>query len=84
MTGMSAAELSPSAHVDTFARDHLPPVDLWPDLVFDLPGLQYPARLNCVAELLDRHVAAGRGAKRPWWSSNQASLWTSEFRRKRA
>jgi 2-aminobenzoate-CoA ligase len=63
MTGMSAAELSPSAHVDTFARDHLPPVDLWPDLVFDLPGLQYPARLNCVAELLDRHVAAGRGAR---------------------
>ena len=63
MTGMSAAELSPSAHIDTFARDHLPPVDLWPDLVFDLPGLQYPARLNCVAELLDRHVAAGRGAR---------------------
>jgi 2-aminobenzoate-CoA ligase len=63
MTSMSAAALSPSAHVDTFARDHLPPVDQWPDLVFDLPELQYPARLNCVAELLDRHVAAGRGAR---------------------
>ncbi len=61
MTSLSAAESSPSAHVDTFARDHLPPVDLWPDLVFDLPALQYPARLNCVAELLDRHVDAGRG-----------------------
>ncbi|WP_413675510.1 AMP-binding protein [Massilia cellulosiltytica] len=63
MTSLSAAESSPSAHVDTFARDHLPPVDLWPDLVFDLPALQYPARLNCVAELLDRHVAAGRGGR---------------------
>jgi 2-aminobenzoate-CoA ligase len=57
----SAAESTPSAHVDTFARDHLPPVDQWPELIFDLPGLQYPARLNCVAELLDRHVAYGRG-----------------------
>jgi 2-aminobenzoate-CoA ligase len=57
----SAAESSPSAHVDSFARDHLPPVDQWPDLIFDLPGLQYPARLNCVAELLDHHVALGRG-----------------------
>jgi 2-aminobenzoate-CoA ligase len=57
----SAAESTASAHVDTFARDHLPPVDQWPELVFDLPGLHYPARLNCVAELLDRHVNEGRG-----------------------
>jgi 2-aminobenzoate-CoA ligase len=63
MTSLSAAESSPSAHIDSFARDHLPPVDQWPDFVFDLPELQYPARLNCVAELLDRHVAAGRGAR---------------------
>ena len=62
MTSWSAAESS-SAHVDTFARDHLPPADLWPDLVFDLPELQYPPRLNCVAELLDRHIDAGRGAR---------------------
>ncbi|NIA56029.1 AMP-binding protein [Massilia sp. TW-1] len=64
MASPSAAESSPSAHVDTFARDHLPPPDLWPDLVFDLPSLRYPPRLNCVAELLDRHVTAGRGAHR--------------------
>jgi 2-aminobenzoate-CoA ligase len=60
----SAAVSTVSAHVDTFARDHLPPVDLWPDLVFDLPALQYPARLNCVAELLDRHIDEGRGERR--------------------
>jgi 2-aminobenzoate-CoA ligase len=63
MTSLSTAESSRSAHVDTFARDHLPPVDLWPDLVFDLPALQYPARLNCVKALLDRHVAAGHGGR---------------------
>ncbi|MGI5194252.1 AMP-binding protein [Streptomyces sp. CA-288835] len=43
-----------SAHVDTFARDHLPPPGQWPELRFDLPGLHYPERLNCAAELLDQ------------------------------
>jgi 2-aminobenzoate-CoA ligase len=50
----ATAALTASAHVDTFARDHLPPAEQWPELLFDLPGTQYPARLNCVAELLDR------------------------------
>ncbi|HMG51590.1 MAG TPA: benzoate-CoA ligase family protein [Inquilinus sp.] len=50
-----------SAHVDSFARDNLPPREQWPEFRFTLPALQYPARLNCVAELLDRHVAEGRG-----------------------
>ncbi|HTO45163.1 MAG TPA: AMP-binding protein [Burkholderiales bacterium] len=50
-----------TAHVDTFARDHLPPRDQWPELVFDTAELRYPDRLNCVVELLDRAVVAGRG-----------------------
>ncbi|WP_405794925.1 AMP-binding protein [Streptomyces longwoodensis] len=41
-----------SAHVDTFARDHLPPPEQWPELRLDLPELRYPDRLNCAAELL--------------------------------
>src|SRR4029453_1236422 len=49
--------LSPSAHVDTFTRDNLPPVDQWPDFVFDLPDLHYPDRLNCAEELLDGSLA---------------------------
>ncbi len=53
---------SASAHTDPFARDHLPPAALWPELCFDLPELQYPARLNCVAELLDAALARGLGA----------------------
>src|ERR1700733_5706031 len=44
----------PSADVDTFCRDNLPPVDQWPDFCFTLPELQYSDRLNCVSELLDR------------------------------
>lgn len=53
-----------SAHVDTFAAQNLPPRERWPDLVFTLPELQYPEQLNCAAELLDRHIAQGNGARR--------------------
>jgi len=53
---MLAMRLSPSAHTDTFCRDHLPPLDRWPDLHFDLPELAYPSRLNCAEELLDQTV----------------------------
>jgi len=31
-----------SAHIDTFAREHLPPRDLWPQFIFKRPELQYP------------------------------------------
>ncbi len=51
----------PSGHVDTFARDNLPPAGQWPDFLFDRPELRYPERLNCAVELLDRHVARGNG-----------------------
>jgi 2-aminobenzoate-CoA ligase len=53
---------TPSAHRDTFARDHLPPRQLWPVLDFGgLPDLVYPARLNCAAEMLDRWIDQGQG-----------------------
>ena len=51
----------PQAAFDSFARDHLPPRDQWPDLLFDLPSLHYPARLNAVTTLLDDRVAHGHG-----------------------
>ncbi|MGE5719216.1 MAG: AMP-binding protein [Nocardioidaceae bacterium] len=60
----SFMELSPSAYVDTFARDNLPPFDQWPELRFDLPELHYPDRLNCATALLD-DVIAEHGADRP-------------------
>jgi len=52
-----------TSHIDTFARDHLPPPDQWPDLIFDLPELNYPERLNCAEELLDRAVERGWGER---------------------
>jgi len=53
--------MTASAHLDTFARDNLPPRAQWPDFLFELPELKYPERMNCVVELLDRCVAAGGG-----------------------
>ncbi|QMV75407.1 benzoate-CoA ligase family protein [Comamonas piscis] len=52
-----------TAHIDRFAATHLPPPELQPEYHFDLPELQFPERLNCAAELLDRHVAKGRGER---------------------
>lgn len=56
-------DLQTSGHVDRFTRLNLPPREQWPDFRFDGPELDYPARLNCGVELLDRNVQAGRGDK---------------------
>jgi 2-aminobenzoate-CoA ligase len=56
--------MADTAHVDTFARDRLPPAEAWPELRFDLPQLHYSERLNCGVELLDAHLQAGRGERR--------------------
>jgi 2-aminobenzoate-CoA ligase len=55
------ASLAPSAHVDTFARDNLPPFDQWPDLILERPEFQYPDQLNIAVELTDRLVERGFG-----------------------
>ncbi len=70
MTDASAA-LAPSGYADGFARANLPPPGSWPEFRFDLPELQYPPRLNCVAELLD--AACGRG-----WGERTALVGSRE------
>src|SRR5215471_15074752 len=55
--------MTPSARLDTFVRDNLPPREQWPDFLFGLPELKYPERMNCVSELLDRWIAAGHGER---------------------
>jgi len=68
-------DLLPSAHVDTFCRDHLPPAEQWPELSFDLPELAYPDRLNCATRLLD-DVIAEHGADRPCLHAPGAETWS--------
>lgn len=48
-----------SGHLDSFARDNLPPQDQWPD--FLLGGFDYPDRLNLGVELTDAMVKKGFG-----------------------
>jgi len=51
--------LNQSGHTDTFARDNLPAIGQWPDLL--LEGFAYPDRLNAGHELTDAMVDAGFG-----------------------
>jgi 2-aminobenzoate-CoA ligase len=60
-------KLGPTAHVDTFARDNLPPFEQWPDLLLD--GFDYPEYLNCAVELTDRMVE--KGFRRPHRADRQ-------------
>ncbi|MFI5021336.1 MAG: AMP-binding protein [Alphaproteobacteria bacterium] len=55
----------PSAQVDGFARDNLPPKALWPRMDYaTLPELSsYASRINAGTALVDAHVAAGRGSR---------------------
>ena len=53
-----------SGYVDTFVNDNLPPREEWPELVFDLPELRYPERLNAAKVLLD-DMAEGEAGERP-------------------
>jgi len=48
-----------TAHIDSFARDRLPPRQQWPWLNRQAPDFAFPERLNAGVELLDRTVARG-------------------------
>ncbi len=76
-------ELTPSAHVDTFCRDNLPPQDQWPEFLFEVPEVHYPDRLNCGVELLDR-VIDEHGPDRPCLRSPDGTVWTYGDLRARA
>ena len=53
----AAARLSPSAHVDTFTRDHLPPAALW-------PALEFTTRTSAVPGPAQRRRRAHRRSRR--------------------
>ena len=52
-----------TAHVDTFARDKLPPAEQQPQFLFERPEYRYPERLNCATALLDAQCEAGHGER---------------------
>ncbi|MGW3494504.1 AMP-binding protein [Streptomyces sp. NPDC001020] len=65
------AEVTRTAHLDTFARDRLPPPEQRPELRFDLPELRYPERLNAAVELL-----ADTAPGRPAFRTADGEVWT--------
>jgi 2-aminobenzoate-CoA ligase len=52
-----------SGHQDHFAHENLPARELWPDLVFSLPQLQFSSRINCALHFLDAQCANGFAEK---------------------
>lgn len=68
-------ELTPSGHVDTFARDNLPPADLWPDFEFTIDDVHYPDRLNAAEALVDDAVVRF-GPDRPALLTPDGENWT--------
>ncbi len=74
---------APTAHLDTFARDHLPPAALWPVLEFSTPELRYPARLNAATELIDVPTESF-GPDRPALRTPDGVTWTYGDLRARA
>ena len=64
-----------TGHIDTFARDALPPRELWPEMRYDrIPELAYPSRVNCAVELLDKAIERGWGERLAFrWPGGQ---WT--------
>ncbi len=63
-----------TAHLDTFARENLPNPADWPVMTFTFPELQYPVRINCGVELVDRMVAGGHRDRPCIWFG--ATMWT--------
>ena len=68
-----------SAQVDRFVHDRLPPREQWPQLHYELPGLQLPPQVNLVAELLDRAPERGWG-QRPMLRSSSLTLTYEQAR----
>ena len=61
MSGSIPGPTGISAHVDTFSRDGLPPLDQWPVMHWDHPRYSYPSQMNAGVRLLDDGVSAGWG-----------------------
>lgn len=63
--------------MDTFAKDHLPPKELWPAIrTSGIEDLNYPQRLNAAVELLDRHIGAEADAGSRPCLRTESGVWS--------
>lgn len=64
-------KLNPSAHLDAFARDNLPPFDQWPEMPIALPELHYPDQFNAASILDERQRLADATTPEPRAQDNK-------------
>ena len=64
-----------TSHIDRFVLDHLPLSAQQPDLIFNLPELAYPERLNAAAELLRRAIQTAGPDARALIDSDHEFSW---------
>jgi 2-aminobenzoate-CoA ligase len=67
-------ELLPSAHVDPWPRQQLPPQSEWPVMHRD-PPYDYPTTLNVTEQLLDRALSDGCSSRVALITANGAGGW---------
>ena len=66
--------LLPSAHLDPWPRQQLPPASEWPELHLEAP-YAYPPRLNAAVRLLDDAVREGHGARTALVTADAQGGW---------
>jgi 2-aminobenzoate-CoA ligase len=59
----------------------LPPLSDWGERVYTRPELEYPQEINAAAELLDRNVALGRGARVAIYYKDQVITYNDLLKR---
>jgi 2-aminobenzoate-CoA ligase len=69
----ASAPSAPSAQVDRFVHDRLPPAEQLPRMVYALPELRIPAQANLVQSLFDKAFREGR-ADKPLLRSDKITL----------
>jgi 2-aminobenzoate-CoA ligase len=47
--------------IDTFARENLPEIELWPEIDLTHSAYHYPDRFNCITRFLDQWIERGEG-----------------------
>jgi 2-aminobenzoate-CoA ligase len=73
----ASAPSAPSAQVDRFVHDRLPPPEQLPRMVYPLPELRIPAQANLVQSLFDKAFREGR-ADKPLLRSDKITLSYAE------
>ena len=72
----------PSAHVDGFAREMLPPPEQWPAMDYSgIPELDYPDHLNVAVALLDGASARGWGERVAFRSPSESVTYAELLER---